>query len=84
MDTTSPELQELVAVIRREHRRTQIVFGISIIILCLVIMFTAPVAIHSLFENSTPNPDAAALVQQNMQPTSSVTATTSPAGTPRR
>lgn len=73
MDTTSPELQELIAVIRREHRRTQVVFGISIIILSLVIMFTAPVAIHSLFESNTPNPDAAALVQQNMQTVSSST-----------
>lgn len=72
MDNTSPELQELVAIIRREHRRTQIVFGISIIILSLVIMFTAPVAIHSLFESSTPNPDAAALLQQHMQGTSSM------------
>lgn len=71
---TSPELQELVASIRNEQRHMQLVFGISIIILSVVIMFTAPVAIRSLFENSTPNPGAATPVQQPMQVASSSTA----------
>lgn len=42
MDTTSPELQEIMAVIRREHRRTQLVFGVSIIILAVVIALVVP------------------------------------------
>lgn len=42
MEEYSPELKEVIAVIHQEHRRTQIVFGISLIILSIIMMVLVP------------------------------------------
>lgn len=79
MDTYSSELQEIIAVIRREHRRTQIVFGISIIILALIIMFIAPAAIRQEVDPGNQDGSYASPLPQAPDATGTSTASSTPA-----
>lgn len=36
--SNEPSIQEVLAIVRKEHQRTQVVFGISIIVLCIVMI----------------------------------------------
>lgn len=69
-------MQELIAVIRREHRRTQVIFGISIIILALVITFIAPGIIRM-----ETNPDTGGTNSTDLPGASDMPATTTASGT---
>lgn len=55
----TPELEEILALIRKEHRHTQLVFGVSIIVLSLVLMVIAPVVIRSAIPDTLQGPDYA-------------------------
>lgn len=78
MEPISPELQEVINVIRREHRRTQIIFGISIIILAVVVAFVVPgiINMESNNQNTGNNAGDASL------PGTPVSGTTTATGTP--
>ena len=41
------DLASVVEVIRAEHRRTQIVFGAVLIIICLILIVVAPTLVRS-------------------------------------
>jgi hypothetical protein len=48
----SPEFQEIIETIQREHRHTQLVFGLGIVVLSGVLMYVAPAVIRTEFANS--------------------------------
>ena len=50
----SPEMQEVLEVIRKENRHTQFVFGGGIIVLSIVLMIIAPGGIRSFMEHWGP------------------------------
>jgi hypothetical protein len=47
----SPQVDIILETIRKENRRTQLVFGIGIITLAVVLMVIAPLAIRPAIQN---------------------------------
>jgi hypothetical protein len=47
-----PQIDVILETIRKEHRRTQLVFGIGIVILALVLMVIAPMSIRTTVRDS--------------------------------
>ena len=84
----SPEMQEVLELVRKENRRTQIVFGGGIIVLSIVIMIIAPGGVRSFVDRlgsdtqSALPPDMRQLEEKNMmgdagEPTTPVSTATS-------
>jgi hypothetical protein len=48
-----PQHDVILETIRKEHRRTQLVFGIGIVILALVLMVIAPMSIRTTIQASS-------------------------------
>lgn len=47
-----PQIDVILETIRKEHRRTQLIFGIGIVILALVLMVIAPMSIRTTVRDS--------------------------------
>lgn len=90
METTNESLQEknlqlVLETIRKEHRRTQMVFGVSIIIMALVLIATVPAVISMEIAALSAKRDMnihGGTVYTNMPDLMQTTSTTSREGVP--
>ncbi len=49
------DLEALIKTIQKEHRSTRLVFGIGIIVLCVVLIVLAPAMIRNEIQSSGPD-----------------------------